>query len=62
MDVEMRKIMSYGSGGDGTTDRAAQKKLLQVRWSQAKERCPHEKLRYLDFKTHGTGSRLRPTS
>ena len=31
MDVEMRKIMSYGSGGDGTSERAAEKKLLQVR-------------------------------
>ena len=29
----MRKIMSYGSGGDGgsTSERAAEKKLLQVR-------------------------------
>ena len=33
----MRKIMSYGSGGDGgsTSERAAEKKLLQVRRPQA---------------------------
>ncbi len=48
MDVEMRKIMSYGSGdGSGADENAATKKLLQVRLSACVFNHPDGRVLYL---------------